>query len=226
MQVVLARRVIGKADEFRLAFLGDLDVVERIGAAHVECGRRAVGAHHAEAGEEFLHEIEIRRPQPPIGNVGRFDPGHAARLLRECSAEFCTNLRSRHQQDQARATCSVIGRDSGTRCGPASSYALPLRERVPSERSERGRVRVFFARLVRTGPLIRLACLRRAAGVYPKFNSLKKSLPLSSMTMKAGKFSTSMRQIASMPSSGYSTVSTFLMWCSARLAAAPPIEAR
>jgi hypothetical protein len=61
---------------------------------------------------------------------------------------------------------------------------------------------------------------------YPKFNSLKKSLPLSSMTMKAGKFSTSMRQIASMPSSGYSCTSTRLMLCSARLAALPPMEAR
>ncbi len=40
---------------------------------------------------------------------------------------------------------------------------------------------------------------------HPKFNSLKKSLPLSSMTMKAGKSTTSMRQIASMPSSGYSS---------------------
>ena len=39
--------------------------------------------------------------------------------------------------------------------------------------------------------------------------------------MKAGKFSTSIFQIASMPSSGYSTVSTFLMQCSARFAAAP-----
>ena len=37
--------------------------------------------------------------------------------------------------------------------------------------------------------------------------------------MKAGKFSTSIFQIASMPSSGYSTVSTFLMQCSARFAA-------
>src|SRR5690348_7977588 len=43
------------------------------------------------------------------------------------------------------------------------------------------------------------------------FSSLKKSLPLSSVTMKAGKFSTWMRQIASMPSSGYSSTSTFLM---------------
>ena len=44
----------------------------------------------------------------------------------------------------------------------------------------------------------------RSATLYPRFNSLKKSLPLSSMTMKAGKFSTSIFQIASMPSSGYS----------------------
>src|ERR1700704_1510884 len=43
---------------------------------------------------------------------------------------------------------------------------------------------------------------------HPRFSSLKKSLPLSSMMMKAGKSSTSMRQIASMPSSGYSTTST------------------
>ena len=44
----------------------------------------------------------------------------------------------------------------------------------------------------------------RSATLYPRFNSLKKSLPLSSMTMNAGKFSTSIFQIASMPSSGYS----------------------
>lgn len=61
---------------------------------------------------------------------------------------------------------------------------------------------------------------------HPRFNSLKKSLPLSSMMMNAGKSTTSIRQIASMPSSGYSTTSTFLMQCSARFAAAPPIEPR
>src|ERR1700733_9909908 len=61
---------------------------------------------------------------------------------------------------------------------------------------------------------------------YPKFSALKKSLPLSSITTKAGKSTTSMRQIASMPSSGYSMHSTFLMQCSARFAAVPPIEAR
>ena len=61
---------------------------------------------------------------------------------------------------------------------------------------------------------------------HPKFSSRKKSLPLSSMTMKAGKSSTSMRQIASMPSSGYSTTSTLRMQSCARRAAGPPIEPR
>lgn len=60
----------------------------------------------------------------------------------------------------------------------------------------------------------------------PRFSSLKKSLPLSSMTMNAGKSSTSMRQMASIPSSGYSTVSTFLMQSCASRAAGPPIEPR
>ena len=40
---------------------------------------------------------------------------------------------------------------------------------------------------------------------------LKKSLPLSSTRMNAGKSSTSIFQIASMPSSGYSTHSMLLM---------------
>ena len=56
--------------------------------------------------------------------------------------------------------------------------------------------------------------------------SAKKSLPLSSVTMKAGKSSTSMRQMASMPSSGYSRTSTRLMEFWARIAAGPPIDPR
>ncbi len=60
----------------------------------------------------------------------------------------------------------------------------------------------------------------------PRLSSRKKSLPLSSVTMKAGKSSTSMRQIASMPSSGYSITSTLRMQSCARRAAGPPIEPR
>jgi acetyl-CoA synthetase len=59
---------------------------------------------------------------------------------------------------------------------------------------------------VRPGSMGRAVPGHRVAIVDAEFKSLKKSFPLSSTTMKAGKFSTSMRQIASMPSSsGYST---------------------
>jgi len=54
----------------------------------------------------------------------------------------------------------------------------------------------------------------------------KKSLPLSSTTINAGKSFTSIFQTASMPSSGYSSTSTFLIAFFARIAAGPPIEPR
>src|SRR5690606_38237714 len=59
-----------------------------------------------------------------------------------------------------------------------------------------------------------------------RLTSAKKSLPLASTTMNAGKASTSMRQTASMPSSGYSSTSTLRMQSCARRAAGPPIEPR
>ena len=55
---------------------------------------------------------------------------------------------------------------------------------------------------------------------------LKKSLPLSSTRMKAGKSTTSIFQMASIPSSGYSTHSMLLMFSCARMAAGPPMEPR
>ena len=54
----------------------------------------------------------------------------------------------------------------------------------------------------------------------------KKSLPLSSTTMNAGKSTTSIFHTASMPSSAYSRTSTFLMQSFASRAAGPPIEPR
>ena len=42
-------------------------------------------------------------------------------------------------------------------------------------------------------------------------NYLKKSLPLLSITINAGKFSTSIFQTASIPNSGYSKTDTFLI---------------
>ncbi len=56
--------------------------------------------------------------------------------------------------------------------------------------------------------------------------SAKKSFPLSSTTMNAGKSRTSICQTASMPSSGYSSTSTRVMQSWASRAAAPPIEPR
>ena len=55
---------------------------------------------------------------------------------------------------------------------------------------------------------------------------LKKSFPLSSTRMKAGKSATWIFQIASIPSSGYSTHSMDLMLFWARIAAGPPIDPR
>jgi hypothetical protein len=55
---------------------------------------------------------------------------------------------------------------------------------------------------------------------------VKKSLPLSSTTMNAGKSSTSIFQTASMPSSAYSSTDTDLMQSWASRAAGPPIEPR
>ena len=56
--------------------------------------------------------------------------------------------------------------------------------------------------------------------------SLKKSFPLSSTTMNAGKSRTSIFHTASMPSSGYSSTSTLVMQSLASRAAGPPIEPR
>mgnify|MGYP006873064844 CR=1 FL=1 len=58
------------------------------------------------------------------------------------------------------------------------------------------------------------------------FNCLKKSLPLSSTKMKAGKSSTVIFQIASIPNSGYSTHSMLLMLLFDNTAATPPMVPR
>src|SRR5580700_6271391 len=76
LQVILAVDVIGDADEFRVALFGDVDVVRRIGAAHVERVGSALRAVHAETGEELLRHVEIGRFEPPVGDIGYFRPSH------------------------------------------------------------------------------------------------------------------------------------------------------
>ena len=66
----------GDADIARLAEFGDMQVMRRVGAAHVERGRGALGAHHAERGQELLLLVEIGRAQPPIGEIDGFDHRH------------------------------------------------------------------------------------------------------------------------------------------------------
>ena len=75
-EVVHAPGVERDADVFGRAQFGDVDVVRRIGAAHVERGLGAIGAHHAERGEELLLLVEIGRAQPPIGEIRSFDHRH------------------------------------------------------------------------------------------------------------------------------------------------------
>jgi len=102
--------------------------------------------------------------------------------------------------------------DEGFEAPQESAIAANLRRTcapTPNERSAAGGDdRVFVS----------------APGVIQKRK--KKSLPLSSTMMKAGKSSTSIRQMASMPSSSYSWTSTFLMQFFARIAAGPPIDPR
>ena len=76
VEVFEAAGVEGDADVFRVAQFGHVEVVRRVGAAHVERILGAVGAHHAERGEEFLLLVEIGRAQPPISEIGDFDDGH------------------------------------------------------------------------------------------------------------------------------------------------------
>lgn len=116
---------------------------------------------------------------------------------------------------------------------------LKLRGQSPRHRARRRRV--MWLRLAFVGAIF-LACAlvltlsgfglvwrldqrpdQRPAGDSGQILA-KKSLPLSSTTMNAGKSATSIFQTASMPSSGYSSISTFLMQSSARRAAGPPID--
>ena len=58
-----------------------MQVVARARPPHVERGRRARRAHHAEVEQELLGEIQIRRLQPRKGDVADFDDRHRDALL-------------------------------------------------------------------------------------------------------------------------------------------------
>ena len=76
LEVVLVCGVVGEADEAGAALLGDMQMVVVVGAAHVECGRRALGADQPEMGEEFLHFVKVGRFHAGIGEFRSLDDGH------------------------------------------------------------------------------------------------------------------------------------------------------
>ena len=97
LEVILARGVIGKAHEFRLAFLGDMDVVVRIGAAHVERGRCALGAYHPEPRKKLFHDVEIGGAQPPVGHIRYFDECHRHFPMKMSVRSFASKSRTRRE---------------------------------------------------------------------------------------------------------------------------------
>ena len=80
LEIVLGRGVIGETDEFRRAFLGDMDVMGGIGAAHIEGCVGARRAQHSKPREELLHHIEVGSPKPPVRDVGCLDPSHTSHV--------------------------------------------------------------------------------------------------------------------------------------------------
>jgi hypothetical protein len=135
--------------------------------------------------------------------------------------------RRRRRQTVARtgrfpAVRSASRRERGhRRSGPRAAWPAAVRR---PRKNRRGNLPA--RKLLKTTNPAKLSLARASGSTHPKFSSLKKSAPLSSITMNAGKSSTSMRQIASIPSSGYSSTSTFLMQSCASRAAGPPIEPR
>src|SRR5216683_8153104 len=76
LEVVIARGVNGDPDIPWFTQFGDVDMVRRISAAHVEGGLGPIDADHAEIGQELFLLIEIGRPQPPVSEIEGFDDGH------------------------------------------------------------------------------------------------------------------------------------------------------
>src|SRR5262249_56032655 len=74
------------SDIARLAQFGDMDVVRRIGAAHIEGVLGPLGSNHPEIGQEFLLFVEIGRAQPPVGEIEGFDYRHDNLPMKTLSA--------------------------------------------------------------------------------------------------------------------------------------------
>src|SRR5262245_20932173 len=69
VQVLLGPRPEGDTLDLRIALLGDVDVVHRIGAAHVQRVGRTLCRQQPEIAQELLGEVEVRRPQTNPGDI-------------------------------------------------------------------------------------------------------------------------------------------------------------
>src|ERR1700746_2991887 len=76
----------GDPDIAWLAEFGDMDMVRRICAAHVEGVLGAVGADHAEIRQELFLLVEIGRAYPPVSEIEGFDHRHNTLPGRTCHA--------------------------------------------------------------------------------------------------------------------------------------------
>ena len=138
-----------------------------------------------------------------------------------------------HSDRQPKKTKSKIYRAITSRTNINKTFGNPqisqrgsagygLAHRRGSRRKRKGAVLSYCPLLLFEQDL----AVRQTSPAGSRYNCLKKSFPLSSTRMKAGKSTTSIFQIASMPNSGYSSNSTFLMFSFAKRAAGPPIEPR
>src|SRR5438105_2930385 len=94
LEVFLGFDVKAEAEELGRSKVRDVDVRGRIGAAHVKAVVRALGAHHAEAGQELFGLVQARRLQPAEREVGHFDDGHLLLLLLAFDARIITAQRA------------------------------------------------------------------------------------------------------------------------------------
>src|SRR6516165_5705984 len=76
LEVPIARRVHRDADIARLTQFGDVDVVRRIAAAHIEGIFGTVRPDHAEIGQKLFLLVEIGRADPPISEIESLDHRH------------------------------------------------------------------------------------------------------------------------------------------------------
>src|SRR6185312_10064018 len=78
LEVFLALRIIGKADEAGRTELGDMQMMLGIGPAHEQSVLRPPGPNHAEIEQKLFLLVEVGGPDPSPGDVSDFDDRHVA----------------------------------------------------------------------------------------------------------------------------------------------------